>query len=172
MDQFELSRTLVRLLRERSLKIASVESCTGGLISKIITDAPGSSEVFDVGITTYSNEMKHQMVGVPNEILEQYGAVSPQTAEAMASGILKVSGADIGVATTGIAGPDGGTPEKPVGLVYTAIGFAGHIAETDAGQQIRVTRLLIDEPNANRDYIRNKTAETVLQNVIAFLETH
>lgn len=165
MNEFELSCTLVRLLRERSMKIASVESCTGGLISKIITDAPGSSEVFDVGITTYSNEMKHRMVGVPNDILEQYGAVSPQTAEAMAAGILAVSGADIGVATTGIAGPGGGTPEKPVGLVYTAIAIAGTAPE------VRVTRLLIDEPNADRDFIRHKTAETVLQNVMEYLKS-
>lgn len=162
MKELELSQTLVRMLKERSMKIASVESCTGGLISKIITDAPGSSEVFDVGITTYSNEMKHQMVGVPNEILRQYGAVSPQTAEAMAAGILRVSGADIGVATTGIAGPGGGTPEKPVGLVYTALAVAG--------QDIRVTRVMIDEPNADRDWIRRKTAETVVQNVIEYLK--
>lgn len=162
MNEFELSKTLVYLLKERSMKIASVESCTGGLISKIITDAPGSSEVFDVGITTYSNEMKHKMVGVPDEILAQYGAVSSQTAEAMAAGIRRVSGADIGVATTGIAGPCGGTPAKPVGLVYTAI------AVSDG---VRVTRLMIDEPGADRDYIRRKTAETVLQNVIGYLKS-
>lgn len=168
MNEFELSRALVALLRERSMKIASVESCTGGLISKIITNAPGSSEVFDVGITTYSNEMKHQMVGVPSEVLEQYGAVSPQTAEAMAAGILAVSGADIGVATTGIAGPGGGTPEKPVGLVYTAIA----LAKVGEAPEVRVTRLLIDEPNADRDYIRRKTAETVLQNVMECLKNN
>lgn len=175
MDEFELSKQLVDMLRERSLKIASVESCTGGLISKIITDAPGSSEVFDLGITTYSNEMKNKMVGVPNDILERYGAVSPQTAQAMAEGILRVSGADIGIATTGIAGPGGGTPEKPVGLVYTAIAMSGAvamsgaIAMSDDEQTVRVTQLMMG-PNADRDYVRRKTAEFVLLDVIEYLK--
>ena len=142
------------------MKIASVESCTAGLISKIITDAPGSSDVFDLGITTYSNEMKTKMVGVPEETLAAHGAVSPETAKAMAEGIRRVSGADIGVATTGIAGPGGGTPEKPVGLVYTAIA-------TEDGT--RITRLLIDGKDDNRDSIRNTAAETVLMNVLSLL---
>lgn len=160
MTQFELSAALVSALKERSMKIASVESCTAGLISKIITDAPGSSDVFELGITTYSNEMKTKMVDVPAETLALYGAVSPQTAKAMAEGIRLVSGADIGVATTGIAGPGGGTPEKPVGLVYTAI-------STKDGTEI--TRLMIDRQGADRDYIRNTAAETVLKNVLAML---
>ncbi len=160
MTQFDISAALVAALKERGMKIASVESCTAGLISKIITDAPGSSDVFDLGITTYSNEMKTKMVGVPEEILASHGAVSPETARAMAEGIRRVSGADIGVATTGIAGPGGGTPEKPVGLVYTAIA-------TKDGTE--VTRLLIDRPGADRDYIRRKAAETVLTNVLSML---
>ena len=117
MTQFELSAALVEALKDKGMKIASVESCTAGLLSKIITDAPGSSDVFDLGITTYSNEMKTKMVGVPEEILASHGAVSPETARAMAEGIRRVSGADIGISTTGIAGPGGGSPEKPVGLV-------------------------------------------------------
>ena len=152
---------LVSELKKRGMKIASVESCTAGIISKIITDAPGSSEVFDLGITTYSNEMKTKMVGVPEEILSLHGAVSPETARAMADGIRRVSGADIGVATTGIAGPGGGTPEKPVGLVYTAIST---VNGTD------VTRLMIDIPGADRDYIRNTAAETVLLGVLTLLK--
>ena len=152
---------LVSELKKRGMKIASVESCTAGIISKIITDAPGSSEVFDLGITTYSNEMKTKMVGVPEEILSLHGAVSPETARAMADGIRRVSGADIGVATTGIAGPGGGTPEKPVGLVYTAIST---VNGTD------VTRLMIDKPGADRDYIRNTAAETVLLGVLTLLK--
>lgn len=158
----ELSVTLVGELKKRSMKIASVESCTAGLISKLITDAPGSSEVFDLGITTYSNEMKTKMVGVPEDILAQHGAVSPETAEAMAVGIRRVSGADIGVSTTGIAGPGGGTPEKPVGLVYTAI------AGPDG---VHVTRLLIQKDGMDRDYVRQTAAETVLRNVIAYLNS-
>ena len=161
MTQFEISTMLVSELKKRGMKIASVESCTAGIISKIITDAPGSSEVFDLGITTYSNEMKTKMVGVPEEILSLHGAVSPETARAMADGIRRVSGADIGVATTGIAGPGGGTPEKPVGLVYTAISTANG---TD------VTRLMIDIPGADRDYIRNTAAETVLLGVLTLLK--
>ena len=158
----ELSVTLVGELKKRSMKIASVESCTAGLISKLITDAPGSSEVFDLGITTYSNEMKTKMVGVPEDILAQHGAVSPETAEAMALGIRRVSGADIGVSTTGIAGPGGGTPEKPVGLVYTAI------AGPDG---VHVTRLLIQKDGMDRDYVRQTAAETVLRNVIDYLNS-
>ena len=161
MTQFEISTMLVSELKKRGMKIASVESCTAGIISKIITDAPGSSEVFDLGITTYSNEMKTKMVGVPEEILSLHGAVSPETARAMADGIRRVSGADVGVATTGIAGPGGGTPEKPVGLVYTAIST---VNGTD------VTRLMIDIPGADRDYIRNTAAETVLLGVLTLLK--
>ena len=154
MTQFEISAALVSALKKRGLKIASVESCTAGLLSKIITDAPGSSDVFDLGITTYSNAMKTKM-------LASHGAVSPETAKAMAEGIRKVSGADIGVATTGIAGPGGGSYEKPVGLVYTAISTA---------DRTEVTRLLIDQPGADRNYIRNAAAETLLINVIHMLE--
>lgn len=161
MNEYELSAKLVAELTKRSMKIASVESCTAGLISKIITDAAGSSEVFDLGITTYSNEMKTKMVGVPAEILAAHGAVSPETAQAMAEGIRRVSGADIGVATTGIAGPGGGTPEKPVGLVYTAIA-------TMSGTE--VTRLMLDKPGADRASIRQAAAETVLTNVLQYLE--
>ena len=161
MNEYELSAKLVAELTKRSMKIASVESCTAGLISKIITDASGSSEVFDLGITTYSNEMKTRMVGVPAEILAAHGAVSPETAQAMAEGIRRVSGADIGVATTGIAGPGGGTPEKPVGLVYTAIA-------TMSGTE--VTRLMLDKPGADRASIRQAAAETVLTNVLQYLE--
>ena len=160
MTQFELSAALVEALKDKGMKIASVESCTAGLLSKIITDAPGSSDVFDLGITTYSNEMKTKMVGVPEEILASHGAVSPETARAMAEGIRRVSGADIGISTTGIAGPGGGSPEKPVGLVYTAIA-------TKEGTE--VTRLMIDEPGADRNYIRNTAAEIVILNVLAQL---
>ncbi len=158
----DISVRLVEELKKRSMKISSVESCTAGLISKLITDAPGSSEVFDLGITTYSNEMKTKMVGVPEGILAQHGAVSPETAEAMALGIRRVSGADIGVSTTGIAGPGGGTPEKPVGLVYTAI------AGPDG---VHVTRLLIQKEGMDRDYVRQTAAETVLRNVIDYLNS-
>lgn len=160
MTEFDISAKLIEELKKRSMKIASAESCTAGLISKIITDAPGSSDVFDLGVTTYSNDMKTKMVGVPEEILAAHGAVSPETAKAMALGIRRVSNADIGVSTTGIAGPGGGTPEKPVGLVYTAI------AGPDG---VHVAKLLINKEGADREYIRKTAAETLLRNVIDYL---
>ena len=157
MNDKPLSTRLVEALRARGLKIATVESCTGGLLSKMITDAPGASEVFELGITTYSNEMKTRMVGVPAGTLEAHGAVSPETARAMAEGIRRVSGADIGVSTTGVAGPGGGTLEKPVGLVWTAIATADGVT---------VTRLMLGHPGADRDSIRRAAAETVLSHVL------
>ena len=109
---------IVKILKNKGLKLATAESCTGGLIAKLITDVPGSSAMFDMGIVSYANEIKHRFLGVPNEILDTVGAVSEETAKAMAIGVCNAANADIATATTGIAGPTGGTPEKPVGLVY------------------------------------------------------
>jgi nicotinamide-nucleotide amidase len=106
--------------RARRLKVASAESCTGGLVAGALTEIPGSSDVFDLGFVTYSNAAKQRMLGVAAVILERHGAVSRQTAEAMADGALAVSKADLAVAVTGIAGPGGGSPDKPVGLVHLA----------------------------------------------------
>lgn len=106
--------------RSSGLMIATAESCTGGLISAALTSAPGSSAVFERGFVTYSNEAKMQMLGVAAATLEQYGAVSEQTARAMAEGTLAHSRADLAVSVTGIAGPTGGSDEKPVGLVHFA----------------------------------------------------
>ena len=101
--------------------MATAESCTGGFVSKRLTEVPGSSAVFECGVCSYANRIKEQVLGVRHETLEQFGAVSVQTAQEMAKGVRKLSGADIGVSTTGIAGPDGGTDEKPVGLVYVGV---------------------------------------------------
>lgn len=106
--------------RARGLKIATAESCTGGLVAAALTDIAGSSEVFDRGFVTYSNAAKMAMLEVTPDSLSANGAVSRQTAEAMAQGALTQSGADLAVAITGIAGPGGGTPGKPVGLVHFA----------------------------------------------------
>jgi nicotinamide-nucleotide amidase len=106
--------------RARRLKVASAESCTGGLVAGALTEIPGSSDVFDRGFVTYSNAAKQQMLGVAAGILERHGAVSRETAEAMAEGALAVSNADLAVAVTGIAGPGGSSPDKPVGLVHFA----------------------------------------------------
>jgi nicotinamide-nucleotide amidase len=118
----ELENTVGELLRERKLTIAIAESCTGGLIADRMTDISGSSDYFDRGIVTYSNKSKMDELGVPSELLDQHGAVSKEIAEAMARGIRILSNTDIGISTTGIAGPTGGTPEKPIGLVW--IGFS------------------------------------------------
>ena len=121
VDVESLEEAVVRLLAERKLTVATAESCTGGLVAKRITDIPGSSAVFHMGAVTYANEIKTKLLGVPEDILARYGAVSPQVARLMARGVREASGADLGVGITGVAGPDGGTPEKPVGLVYLAL---------------------------------------------------
>jgi nicotinamide-nucleotide amidase len=106
--------------RERSWRVATAESCTGGLVAAALTEIAGSSEVVECGFVVYSNEAKEEMLGVPAATLKRYGAVSAQTAAAMAAGALKHSPADLAVSITGIAGPGGGTAQKPVGLVYFA----------------------------------------------------
>jgi nicotinamide-nucleotide amidase len=116
-----LESVVGKLLKEKGRKLATAESCTAGLLSAKITDIPGSSDYFERGLATYSNRSKIELLGVPEEILSTYGAVSVQTAEAMATGVREKSGADYGLAITGIAGPDGGTDEKPVGTVFIAV---------------------------------------------------
>lgn len=111
---------VLELFRARGLKIATAESCTGGLVAGALTEIAGSSDVVDRGFVTYSNEAKQTMLGVPAATLKRYGAVSAETAAAMAKGALKHSLADIAVAITGVAGPGGGSKQKPVGLVYFA----------------------------------------------------
>lgn len=118
-----IRHTAVRVLdacRSRGLKVATAESCTGGLVAGALTEIPGSSDVLDRGFVTYSNAAKQTMLGVPASILDRHGAVSRATADAMAAGALAMSDADLAVAITGIAGPAGGSAEKPVGLVHFA----------------------------------------------------
>ncbi len=118
---------LLATFRARGLKLATAESCTGGLIAAILTEVPGSSDVFERGFVTYSNEAKAEMLGVPPALIEKHGAVSEAVARAMAEGALKHSRADIAVSVTGVAGPGGGTEAKPVGLVH--FGAARHGAD-------------------------------------------
>jgi len=115
------ARTLLDLCRGSKLTIAAAESCTGGLVAATLTEIPGSSDVFDRGFVTYSNDAKHAMLGVPLDVLAKFGAVSRESAEAMARGALDHSPADLAVAITGIAGPGGALPGKPVGLVHFAV---------------------------------------------------
>ncbi len=122
--EIDLEEIVGRILTERKLTISVAESCTGGDISHRITNISGSSTYFNRGIVTYSNEAKVGMLHVPEELIEKFGAVSEEVAGAMAEGIRKISGTDIGISVTGIAGPTGATPEKPIGLVY--IGLTDH----------------------------------------------
>ena len=110
-----------RLLRNKKLTLSVAESCTGGLISNLITNVAGSSDYFERGYVVYSNRSKIELLDVPEEIIKSYGAVSPHSAIAMAERVKRKSGTDIGLSVTGIAGPTGGTIEKPVGLVYIAV---------------------------------------------------
>ncbi len=120
-DDDDLKTVVLQKLIKKDISIALAESCTGGLLSTYVTDVPGSSAVFWGGIISYSNEAKINLLGVAPKTLETYGAVSPETAEEMAKGVKKISQADLGLAITGIAGPGGGSQEKPVGTVYIAL---------------------------------------------------
>lgn len=116
-----LEETIVARLREKNLTIALAESCTGGWVAKRLTDVPGASAVFECGIVCYSNRIKHELLGVRAETLRAFGAVSEETAREMAAGVRAVSGADLAVSVTGIAGPSSDDTCKPVGLVYIAL---------------------------------------------------
>lgn len=125
VDRELLEEAVGKRLAARKLTLGIAESCTGGLISHRITGVPGSSVYFQMGIVAYSNCCKQELLGVDKELLRRYGAVSPQTARAMAEGMRERYGVDVALSTTGIAGPGGGTPKKPVGLVYLALAHAG-----------------------------------------------
>jgi nicotinamide-nucleotide amidase len=116
-----LMEIVSQLLLEKKTTVATAESCTGGLLAKMLTDIPGSSDYFLGSIVAYANEVKKQVLKVPARVLQHKGAVSPEVAEAMAKGVRKVTGAEIGISTTGIAGPGGATEQKPVGLVYLGL---------------------------------------------------
>lgn len=126
-----LATKVLRAFGERKLMLATAESCTGGMISAAITDLVGASDVLERGFVTYSNEAKMEMLGVSAETLAAHGAVSGQTAREMAAGALARSHADIAVAVTGVAGPGGGTPDKPVGLVWFGIAVQGNAARAE-----------------------------------------
>lgn len=147
------SAKLLALARDRDLHIATAESCTGGLIAGALTAIPGSSDVFDRGAVVYANEAKIEMLGVPADLLRQHGAVSAEVARAMAEGALANSAADIAVSCTGIAGPGGGSAQKPVGLVYLAV-----------ARKTRQTRELECRfGELSRDEIRMRTVAAGLQ---------
>ena len=117
----KLEEKVVQLLLEKNLVMSCAESCTGGLIAKRITDVSGSSAVFNCGIVSYSNEIKEKVLNVKNETLMEFGAVSEQTVREMVMGVLDISGADVAVSVSGIAGPNSDNTNKPVGLIYLAV---------------------------------------------------
>lgn len=152
-----LASKVVKLLLSGNLHIATAESCTGGLLSELITSVPGASDVFELGICSYSDRIKHEILGVPDEELENFSAVSSQVAVSMIRGIKRLSSADICVSVTGIAGPSGGTPDKPVGTVYTAFSYGNR----EFSKLLR----LCENGECSRDIIRLRTAEYVFETV-------
>lgn len=164
IDVPDLQTATVKELIRKKVTIATAESCTGGLVSERITEVPGASEIFGCGICSYANEIKHRVLGVSKETLAKYGAVSEQTAREMAAGVRKLAGADIGVSTTGIAGPGGGTPEKPVGLVYIGI---------ESDKLTTVLELKLNYHKADeRTYIRHMAAQNVFRLIMKALENY
>jgi len=124
-DLYTAAKALLDELQKHALLVATAESCTGGLLSGLLTEVPGSSGMFERGFVTYSNAAKTELLGIPAPLIERHGAVSEEVARAMANGVLEHTPAHIALAVTGIAGPDGGSPEKPVGLVYFGVAARG-----------------------------------------------
>lgn len=144
---------LAKLLLEKKLIISTAESCTGGLVSSILTDISGSSAYTKLNFVTYANEAKHEILGVSNEILEINGAVSEECAKEMAEGLMRKTGCDIALCTTGIAGPTGGTAEKPVGLCYISCKYK---------DKIYVKKILLN-PDLQRCEMKHQFAEHAIK---------
>lgn len=156
----DLEKNVARKLFSRSMKISIAESCTGGLLSSRLTDVAGSSAFIKLNFITYSNEAKQEILGVSTETLQKYGAVSEQCAKEMVEGLILKTKSDIAIATTGIAGPDGGTPEKPVGTMYLAI---KHKFKTEV-KKIEIS------PEYSRKQIKQLFAQKALESLSEFIE--
>jgi nicotinamide-nucleotide amidase len=148
-----LADDFLQACKRREILVATAESCTGGMVMALLTDIPGSSDMVDRGFVTYSNESKVDLVDVSQETLDRFGAVSEETAREMAAGALKNSRAGIAISITGIAGPDGGSEEKPVGLVWFGVAATGKAVLTQK-------RLF---ENRGRDYVRRQSVKTALE---------
>ena len=146
-------KKLTKLLTERELVISTAESCTGGLVSSMLTDVSGSSAFVKMNFVTYSNEAKQEILGVQAETLEEFGAVSEECASEMAKGLMQKTGCDVALCTTGIAGPTGGTDEKPVGLCYIACRFKGQT----------VVKKIVENPHLERCLMKQKFAEHAIK---------
>jgi nicotinamide-nucleotide amidase len=162
MKSLDLTQTLASMLIARDWKIVLAESCTGGLVCATLTDLAGSSKWFERGFITYSNEAKTECLGVAGELIESFGAVSEEVALAMASGALKASGANVAIAITGIAGPSGGSAEKPVGTV--CFGWALQNSSTE-------TRVICKTMHfaGDRSTVREEAKDYALAELIALL---
>lgn len=145
-----LEEALGKYLIENKLTIATAESCTGGLLSSKLTDVSGSSEYVKLNFVTYANEAKHKILGVSWDILNNFGAVSEECAEAMANGLYEATDCDIALCTTGIAGPTGGTKEKPVGLVYISMRYKGIVTVKEVKLSPTLPRIEMKEQFANQ----------------------
>ena len=154
-----LLRKLVNLLKKKKLKLSFVESCTGGLLSSSITSVSGSSKVFTLGLVTYSNKSKIDVLKVPKEAINKYGSVSEQICLLMVKNLNKISKTNISLSITGIAGPGGGTKKRPVGLVYIGI---------KKGNKIKVNKYLFS--NKGRSYIQKATVKKSLELILSFLK--
>lgn len=162
--KISIQQQLVSLLKEKGLTIATAESLTGGMICEWITSVPGASSVIECGVCSYSNRIKHEVLDVSLQTLQDFTEYSTQTAEEMAAGIRKLSGAAIGISTTGIAGPSGGTAEKPVGMV--CIGVSSRLGT-------KAQKFLFgDQGAADRDSIRRLSAETALLLALEEVQKH
>lgn len=163
VDCESLEEVAVRELLQAGKTLATAESCTGGLLAKRITDISGASQVFEMGAVTYANRIKEQVLGVSHQTLEDHGAVSEETAREMAQGIRRAAGSDLGIGITGIAGPGGGTKEKPVGLVYIAL---------SDGKETWVRKMVPGNPDypRSRSWQRNMAASHALDMVRRYLQ--
>ena len=148
----QLCNEIVSLLKEKNLTLSCAESCTGGLIAKSITDVSGCSSVFYGGVVAYDNSVKMNILGVCEQTLNKFGAVSYETAKEMAQGVKSALKTDVGISTTGIAGPGGGTSEKPVGTVYIGFAYNGEVS----------SYLLSLPSTLSRDEIRHQTVLKIL----------
>jgi len=153
-------------LGEAAATVAIAESCTGGLIGSLLTDVPGSSEYFDRSLVTYSYDAKLTALGVSREALDEHGAVSEPVAREMAAGVRDTAGVDWGVSTTGIAGPEGGTPEKPVGTVYIGLAYSGAWGTGDS--YTRVERFEFD---GDRTQIKEQIARQALETLVEAVDS-
>ncbi len=145
-----MHENLVALLEQHKLTLSTAESCTGGLISKLITDVAGCSDVYIGGVCSYSNDAKEKFLGVKHETLIKYGAVSEQVSREMAIGIKNKTNSDVSISTTGIAGPGGGSKDKPVGLVYITVCVKNNVKTIRLNENPTLTRSEIRKASANK----------------------